>query len=142
MVRVLPDPPSPTAFTPRVDHGAVAQLGEHLLCKQGVTGSIPVSSTSFDAFLWILRTLKNFILPDVEVQARLFENLGRNKRLALAELDVSLRQLGEILSVDRLGGNFGLYDQANKRLRWMPWQSEAMKDVTACEKLRGAGNMH
>ena len=27
-------------------HGAVAQLGEHLLCKQGVTGSIPVSSTS------------------------------------------------------------------------------------------------
>ena len=26
--------------------GAVAQLGEHLLCKQGVTGSIPVSSTT------------------------------------------------------------------------------------------------
>ena len=28
--------------------GAVAQLGEHLLCKQGVTGSIPVSSTNFE----------------------------------------------------------------------------------------------
>ena len=27
-------------------YGAVAQLGEHLLCKQGVTGSIPVGSTS------------------------------------------------------------------------------------------------
>ena len=26
--------------------GAVAQLGEHLLCKQKVTGSIPVSSTT------------------------------------------------------------------------------------------------
>ena len=26
--------------------GALAQLGEHLLCKQGVTGSIPVGSTS------------------------------------------------------------------------------------------------
>ena len=25
--------------------GAVAQLGEHLLCKQGVAGSIPASST-------------------------------------------------------------------------------------------------
>ena len=25
--------------------GAVAQMGEHLLCKQGVTGSIPVGST-------------------------------------------------------------------------------------------------
>src|SRR5205814_8587667 len=30
---------------PTIDLGAVAQLGEHLLCKQGVTGSIPVSST-------------------------------------------------------------------------------------------------
>ena len=28
-------------------HGRVAQLGEHLLCKQGVTGSIPVTSTNF-----------------------------------------------------------------------------------------------
>ena len=26
--------------------GGVAQLGEHLLCKQGVVGSIPISSTS------------------------------------------------------------------------------------------------
>ena len=26
-------------------YGAVAQLGEHLLCKQGVSGSIPLSST-------------------------------------------------------------------------------------------------
>ena len=27
--------------------GAIAQLGERLLCKQEVTGSIPVGSTSF-----------------------------------------------------------------------------------------------
>jgi hypothetical protein len=26
--------------------GALAQLGEHLLCKQGVNGSIPLSSTN------------------------------------------------------------------------------------------------
>jgi len=26
--------------------GAVAQLGEHLLCKQGVVGSSPISSTN------------------------------------------------------------------------------------------------
>ena len=38
MVRIHPDPPE---FA-----GAVAQLGEHLLCKQGVVGSIPSSSTS------------------------------------------------------------------------------------------------
>ncbi len=32
-----------------------------------------------------------------------------------------------------------LYGQATKRTRWMPWQSEAMKDVGACDKVRGAG---
>ncbi len=37
-------------------------------------------------------------------------------------------------------GNLRLYGQANKRTRWMPWRSEAMKDVAACEKCRGAGN--
>jgi hypothetical protein len=31
--------------------GAVAQLGEHLLCKQGVSGSIPLSSTKY-LILW------------------------------------------------------------------------------------------
>jgi hypothetical protein len=40
MVRIHPDPPFIEA------RGAVAQLGEHLLCKQGVVGSIPISSTS------------------------------------------------------------------------------------------------
>jgi hypothetical protein len=39
MVRIHPDPP------PAGRAGAVAQLGEHLLCKQGVVGSIPSSST-------------------------------------------------------------------------------------------------
>ena len=33
----------------------------------------------------------------------------------------------------------GLYSQATKRIRWMPWQLEAMKDVGACEKLWGVG---
>ena len=32
---------------------------------------------------------------------------------------------------------FGLYGQVTKRARWMPWQSEAMKDVVICEKLGG-----
>ena len=72
-----------------------------------------------------------------------FDNLGRNKRLnSQPSLDVSLRQLGEIQLSVWLGGDFGLYGQANKRLRWMPWQSEAMKDVAACDKRGGAGNKH
>ena len=29
-----------------VEYGGVAQLGEHLLCKQGVIGSIPFISTN------------------------------------------------------------------------------------------------
>ena len=29
---------------------------------------------------------------------------------------------------------FGLYGQVTKRTRWMPWQSEAMKDVEICDK--------
>ena len=37
VVQVHPDPP-PTL-------GGVAQMGEHLLCKQGVIGSIPFTST-------------------------------------------------------------------------------------------------
>ena len=46
MVRVHPDPPD----LPFI--GGLAQLGEHLLCKQGVVGSIPTGSTS------ILKTTK------------------------------------------------------------------------------------
>ena len=30
------------------NYGGIAQLGEHLLCKQGVIGSIPIISTKGD----------------------------------------------------------------------------------------------
>ena len=36
-------PPRPTNSLPMT--GALAQLGEHLLCKQRVIGSIPIGST-------------------------------------------------------------------------------------------------
>ena len=39
---------------------------------------------------------------------------------------------------DQLRDFFGLYGQVTKRTRWMPWQSEAMKDVVICEKSREA----
>ena len=38
---------------------------------------------------------------------------------------------------DRVKSSFNLYDQANKRIWWMPRQLEAMKDVVVCEKLGG-----
>ncbi len=34
-----------------------------------------------------------------------------------------------------------LYGQVIKRIRWMPRRQEAMKDVVACEKLRGVGKL-
>ena len=45
MVRIHPDPP---IFGSMVvgSSGGLAQLGEHLLCKQGVVGSIPSTSTN------------------------------------------------------------------------------------------------
>jgi hypothetical protein len=61
--------------------GAVAQLGEHLLCKQGVVGSIPISSTSlegrgkrkaFSSDLWI----------GTEKVRSFFNNMEEVKRLA------------------------------------------------------------
>ena len=41
MVRTHPDPP--------IQSGAIAQLGERLLCKQEVAGSIPAGSTRGEA---------------------------------------------------------------------------------------------
>ena len=42
-MQLLPDPPISGNET---CHGAIAQLGERLLCKQEVIGSIPIGSTS------------------------------------------------------------------------------------------------
>ena len=64
MVRIHPDPPEQGSGAPVADDrgrgrkqdGAVAQLGEHLLCKQGVVGSIPSSSTTQAAAAGSTRT--------------------------------------------------------------------------------------
>ena len=39
------------------------------------------------------------------------------------------------VDIERLSGD----NKATKGTWWMPWQQEAMKDVGACEKPRGAG---
>jgi hypothetical protein len=44
-VQLLPDPPMSEDYEA---HGAIAQLGERLVCNQKVTGSIPVGSTIFE----------------------------------------------------------------------------------------------
>jgi hypothetical protein len=60
--------------------GGLAQLGEHLLCKQGVVGSIPSSSTNLQCrFYW--RTSKD--VCGVVKQALAIEPVRviRNQRL-------------------------------------------------------------
>ena len=48
--------------------GRVAQLGEHLLCKQGVAGSIPATSTNF--FLRARSLLDSHLPPPIFVHRR------------------------------------------------------------------------
>ena len=48
-MQLLPDPPNAIQAEDNSSSGAIAQLGERLLCKQEVTGSIPVGSTSLAA---------------------------------------------------------------------------------------------
>ena len=43
-------------FRRGIGHGGVAQLGERLLCKQEVIGSIPFTSTNSPEFIEILLT--------------------------------------------------------------------------------------
>ena len=50
-------------------YGAVAQLGEHLVCNQGVSGSIPLSSTKIfsragqEASMESITSLGPFLIP-------------------------------------------------------------------------------
>jgi hypothetical protein len=62
----------------QTSQGAIAQLGEHLLCKQGVVGSIPTGSTIFwlgieSAAVSVLGALSADLLIR---QDRFFNNLG------------------------------------------------------------------
>ena len=47
--------------------------------------------------------------------------------------------VGEVIEIVSRNQLLELYGQATKRTRWMPRQLEAMKDVGACDKVRGAG---
>src|SRR5271168_242188 len=78
--------------------GRVAQLGEHLLCKQGVTGSIPVTSTKpLPLSLLQLRlqfrplVLERFFLEHLE-HLRQRRSLARRSQSLLALIPVAVVQ--------------------------------------------------
>ena len=56
-------------------------------------------------------------------------------RMWLKHANVARKVVTMTITPDQLG----LYGQASKRIRWMPRQQEAMKDVVACDKPRGVG---
>ena len=65
-MQLLPDPP----MSETTRRGAIAQLGERLLCKQEVIGSIPIGSTNFEP----LTTCNQEFLRDVLATRLLFNN--------------------------------------------------------------------
>ena len=52
-----------------IKYGGVAQLGEHLPCKQGVMGSIPIISTSGNKMESGYRKLNGLIAQVVRARA-------------------------------------------------------------------------
>ena len=58
-----------------------------------------------------------------------------NKAMCIVQLTVGFYYFTYRGEMERVN----IYGQATKRTRRMPWQLEAMKDVGACEKLRGVG---
>jgi hypothetical protein len=83
MVRVHPDPPQnqgPTRL------GAIAQLGERLLCKQEVTGSIPVGSTRISMQAWnsARSAVKSALRSEFQVRL-LFKNSEEVKRTRFSQ---------------------------------------------------------
>ena len=153
MVRIHPDPPTRHL-------GAVAQLGEHLLCKQGVVGSIPISSTT-TARAGARKHASGQSQAAIPLRSghlaggyRLFFNNW--EEVAGTRPRSNGRVSGWIVSIaSHLEFGWGvdsanardvareqcatLWGQATKCMWWMPWRSQAKKDVAACEKLRGAG---
>ncbi len=86
--------------------GGVAQVGEHLPCKQGVSGSNPLVSME-------------------QQEAR-----RRQKRRSLTWRSMSVRVRGD--GHARRKRENGV--KAEKGIRWMPWRVAAKKDVVNCEK--------
>jgi hypothetical protein len=111
--------------------GAIAQLGERLLCKQEVAGSIPAGSTNLSRGLRRAAThasrAAHVWLRASSLRARPF---FKNSEVVLthliqAMLMVSYHQpsfescrIRE--SAPLTPGSLGLYGQANKRMWWMP----------------------
>jgi hypothetical protein len=103
-------------------------LGERLLCKQEVIGSIPFTSTRWWGPGESPGSVASGAVPwRSERAAEVFDN-----RVVL----------GRFPYMGRLGrtSQGGMNGQVNKGVRWMPWHQAAKKDVAGCDKPRGVAS--
>jgi hypothetical protein len=95
-VRVLP---GPYLFR----GGGVAQLGEHLLCKQGVIGSIPIVSISRASGTQPRRTLRRACLGMFRVSVRMASQRGSEIGFAWVHpWAIAVLFIGNFISLERV----------------------------------------
>jgi hypothetical protein len=70
--------------------GRVAQLGEHLLCKQGVAGSIPATSTNF-SFLRAVAPILYAPQPRMACRANHYRTIPKRNKLSVDFIEGSIR---------------------------------------------------
>jgi len=121
-----------TAGRAKNESGAIAQLGERLLCKQEVGGSNPPGSTKREEF-WLTGRLCRLALLFNKLESRKRRQINRKVYLFGY---VCIRKVNQCLN--KSSDCLRLYGQATKRIWWMPRRQQAMKDVAVCDKPRGA----
>jgi len=100
-----------------------------MLSKDLICGYVSILARNSIYLLFV-----NFVLLKISL-LDCFDSVSgvcASKRLGSFKRESS-RLFSHFLVVDFLG----IYGQAIKCIRWMPWQSEAMKDVVTCDKPRG-----
>ena len=110
-------------------------MGEHLPCKQGVKGSNPFISTRHQG------------KDATDIEKRIGEEANRahetreNKGVRRGAQEGFFERVGKEAiqrEITDLRNSCKRTVQATKSTRGMPWHREPKKDVTNCDKLRGA----
>ncbi len=120
--------------------GDVAQLEEHLLCKQGVAGSSPAISTGNTPFRFVPPTaVAGLLYVDTRIassartlDASVVQSSSENPQTNQQARRIHVSCRGDALTSPGLLQSLNSDDrkgQATKGTRWMPWHQEPMKDV-------------
>ena len=83
---------------------------------------------------WIESAQRN----ELEVPQMFFENWIAKQGISTVKLNRTSSSV--FLSPLRISMKVLNKDKATKCIWWMPWHKKSMKDVTGCDKLRGAAN--